>query len=455
MKLKYIITLVIVLLIAVFSYQCYWLFHLYHTQKVELRQRTMDAIEYSDFQELMSRGDNISNKFKATVKLNIDNVNHKRKGKNGKDSFFFYFDPKALKNPGETLYDLIRNRLHYVLDPMKQNNIKLFYKLLSKRLSRYGIREPIKVELHYDKDSIMASYSGKYFKPSSSDNHFDYTFGGKQKSFYRVITPSVTKVILKEMSGILTGSLLIFLLLIFVFLYLIHTVRHLRTLDEMKSDFTNNMTHELKTPIAVAYAANDALLNFDMTKDQAKTKKYLAIGQQQLRRLSGLVEQILSMSMERRKNMKLNIEEVTIQPILESLIAEQNFKANEPVEISFSISKDLSIKVDRNHFAHIMSNLLDNAIKYSSGKAEIKVAAHKEKNYTEIAITDKGIGIAADKQKYIFDKFYRVPHGNLNEVKGYGLGLYYVKSMMDRLHGNISVKSELGKGTTFKLRFYD
>jgi signal transduction histidine kinase len=223
----------------------------------------------------------------------------------------------------------------------------------------------------------------------------------------------------------------------------------------MKSDFTNNMTHELKTPIAVAYAANDALLNFDMTKDQAKTKKYLAIGQQQLRRLSGLVEQILSMSMERRKNMKLNIEEVTIQPILESLIAEQNFKANEPVEISFSISKDLSIKVDRNHFAHIMSNLLDNAIKYSSGKAEIKVAAHKEKNYTEIAITDKGIGIAADKQKYIFDKFYRVPHGNLNEVKGYGLGLYYVKSMMDRLHGNISVKSELGKGTTFKLRFYD
>jgi signal transduction histidine kinase len=223
----------------------------------------------------------------------------------------------------------------------------------------------------------------------------------------------------------------------------------------MKSDFTNNMTHELKTPIAVAYAANDALLNFDITKDQTKTKKYLTIGQQQLRRLSGLVEQILSMSMERRKNMKLNIEEVIIQPILESLIAEQNFKADIPVDISFNIPKDLSIKVDRNHFAHIISNLLDNAIKYSTGKAEIKVTAHKDKDYTEITIADKGIGIATDKQKYIFDKFYRVPHGNLYEVKGYGLGLYYVKSMMDRFHGNISVKSELGKGTTFKLRFYD
>ncbi|MCI1742041.1 MAG: HAMP domain-containing histidine kinase [Prevotella sp.] len=455
MKLKYIITLVIVLLIAVFSYQCYWLFHLYHTQKVEFRQRTMDAIEYSDFQELMSRGDNISNKFKATVRLNIDNVNHKRKEGNGKNYFYYYFDPQALKNPGKTLYSLIRNQLHKALDPMRQNNIRLFYTLLSKRLLRYGIRGPIKIEFHYDKDSIMASYSGKHFKPSSSDNHFDYTFGKDQRSFYRVITPSATKVILKEMSGILTGSLLIFLLLVFVFLYLIHTVRNLRTLDEMKSDFTNNMTHELKTPIAVAYAANDALLNFDMTKDQIKTKKYLTIGQQQLRRLSGLVEQILSMSMERRKNMKLNIEEVTIQPILESLIAEQNFKADKTVDISFNIPKNLSIKVDRNHFAHILSNLLDNAIKYSTGKAEIKVAAHKEKNYTEIAIADKGIGIAADNQKYIFDKFYRVPHGNLNEVKGYGLGLYYVKSMMDKFHGNISVKSELGKGTTFKLRFYD
>ena len=449
MKLKYIITLVIVLLIAVFSYQCYWLLHLYHTQEAGFSQRMMDAIEYSDFQELISRGDNVSHRVNATVRVNINDIN-RRKGENRNN---YYFNSMDLKNPGKTLYSLIRNQLHRVLDPMKRNDIRLFYDLLSKRLSRYGIKEPIKVELHADKDSTIASYSGKYFKPHSSDNHFDYIFGKGQKSFYRVITPSVTKVILKEMSGILTVSLLIFALLVFVFLYLIHTVKNLRTLDEMKSDFTNNMTHELKTPIAVAYAANDALLNFDMTKDPTKTKKYLTISQQQLRRLSGLVEQILSMSMERRKNMKLNIEEVTIQPIVESLIAEQKLKADKPVEISCHVPNDLSIKVDRNHFTHIISNLLDNTIKYSNETAKIEIMAHKDKNYTEIAITDKGIGIAADKQKYIFDKFYRVPHGNLHEVKGYGLGLYYVKSMMDRFHGCISVKSEPGKGTTFKLRF--
>lgn len=454
MKLKYIIAIVIVLLTTVFGYQSYWLIHLYHTQKAEFNQRMADAIEYSDFQELISRGEYVKYNLNATTTVKV-NINNTPKPHKGKTSYAYALNPASLKDPSKTFYNLIRGKLHSVLDPMRRNNIKRFYQLLSKRLSRYGTEVPMRIELRSGKGRLIASYSKDRFKPKVSDTHFDYHFGDGQGSFYRIITPSVTKVIIEEMSGILTASLLIFFLLAFVFVYLIHTVRNLRTLDEMKSDFTNNMTHELKTPIAVAYAANDALLNFDMTRDKTKVEKYLSISLQQLRQLSGLVEQILSMSMERRKNMKLAIEDINVFSLIRPLIAEHKLKSDKPVEISCRIPEDLSIRADRNHFAHIMSNLLDNAIKYSTGKADIVIVAHQKKGFTEISVADHGIGIASDQLKYIFDKFYRVPHGNLHEVKGYGLGLYYVKNMMSRLHGTVDVESELGKGTTFRLRFYD
>ena len=221
----------------------------------------------------------------------------------------------------------------------------------------------------------------------------------------------------------------------------------------MKSDFTNNMTHELKTPIAVAYAANDVLLNFDGINDAQKTKKYLSIIQKELKRLSYLVEQILSMSMEKRLGMSLKIEGVNVMMVVLHLVSQQKLKADKPVDITIDIKNDLTIKTDKLHFSNIISNLLDNAVKYSKEKAVIKITANHYNDFIEIDITDHGIGIERDKQKYIFDKFYRVPHGNVQNVKGYGLGLYYVKSIMDKFHGSIDVESEPSKGTTFKLRF--
>lgn len=226
----------------------------------------------------------------------------------------------------------------------------------------------------------------------------------------------------------------------------------------MKSDFTNNITHELKTPIAVAYAANDALLNFNQAEEKAKRDKYLRICQEQLQRLSGLVEQILSMSMERRRTFRLHPEEFAIRDILETLIEQHKLKAESSVHISVDIEpEDLSVLADRTHFSNIISNLIDNAIKYSHGEAEVaihcrKVTVEGQNEQTEISVSDHGIGIAPEKQKHIFDKFYRVPTGNLHDVKGYGLGLFYVKTMIEKHGGSVSVKSELGKGSTFTIR---
>ncbi|WP_349875413.1 sensor histidine kinase, partial [Bacteroides cellulosilyticus] len=253
---------------------------------------------------------------------------------------------------------------------------------------------------------------------------------------------------------ILTTSFVILIILGFSFWFLIRTILRQKTLEEMKSDFTNNITHELKTPIAVAYAANDALLNFNLAEDKQQRDKYLGICQEQLQRLSGLVEQILSMSMERRKTFRLHPETLSLHDLFPTLIEQHKLKAGKPVEINLDIApEDLTIIADRTHFSNILSNLIDNAIKYSPDKADIMICCRKkETEQVEISVTDHGIGIPTDKQPHIFDKFYRVPTGNIHNTKGYGLGLFYVKTMVEKHGGMVTVRSEAGKGSTFTIR---
>jgi signal transduction histidine kinase len=171
---------------------------------------------------------------------------------------------------------------------------------------------------------------------------------------------------------------------------------------------------------------------------------------EQLQRLSGLVEQILSMSMEHRKTFRLNMETISVKELADNLIEQHKIKADKPVNFTLSVEpENLSVKTDRVHTYNILSNLLDNAVKYSPEKADIYIHIQNEGNELSVKVTDKGIGIAPEKQAHIFDKFYRVPTGNLHDVKGFGLGLFYVRTLTDKMGGSIEVKSALGKGSTF------
>ena len=473
------ISIVITLLIAVIGYQGYWLLNQYHLQKQEFGQQVMDAIEVADFGEMSDRADRLRHHLSSSFSFTIGSEENSdelvssamaiKKGKEydvitRKIVFKRYHKPAPKEMPNllgvvdslnpyqETALNL-RNQLHSVLDTMGSCNLALLHQQLKKRLFRNGNDSlPVKVELMRQGRVVGECHSADFLRGMDGEVYV-FRFTDDQKKAYRVTVAGVDGLIMKNMAGILVGSLMIFLLLAFVFWYLVRTVRNLRTLDEMKSDFTNNITHELKTPIAVAYAANDAMLNFDMANDAEKSRKYLTISQQQLKRLSGLVEQILSMSMERRKTMKLEIEEVSLRAVVEPLIAQHQLKTRKKLDMAMDIPEGLTVRADRGHLSTMISNLIDNAIKYSTDEAVVRIRATKVDNQVVIAVSDQGIGIAADKQKYIFDKFYRVPHGNLHEVKGYGLGLYYVKSMMDKFHGRVEVKSELNKGTTFKLIF--
>lgn len=217
----------------------------------------------------------------------------------------------------------------------------------------------------------------------------------------------------------------------------------------MKDDFTNNMTHELKTPIAIAYAANDALLQFPDPADEARTRKYLTASLEQLSKLTGLVEKILGMSMERRKNLTLAKEKIQLKEFLESIVEQHKFKIQKDCRFILDCDNDAAIAADPTHLSNIISNLIDNSVKYSGESVVINISANKE----SITFSDNGIGIERKYLPDIFNKFFRVPSGNQQNQRGYGIGLFYVKSIIEKHGWSISVTSEVGKGTKFIIRF--
>jgi len=354
---------------------------------------------------------------------------------------------------GMTLDDHIRKGVHTAVDIICTPNGEVFDSLLTSQLERRGVF--VKHRTIYKKGNrhvVIGCSEG--FSFDSNSQRFILPLSEKQHTAYVVETEPFMIPLLKQMSGILIASILIMVVLSFVFWYLLRTMVRMKTLDEMKTDFSNSITHELKTPIAVAYAANDALLNYTADTDEQRRKKYLTICREQLEMLSGMVEQILSMSMEKRKNMRLDIEDVNILDVVRRLTNDYRLKAGKPVTFDVDIEPaHLTVKADAMHFSNIISNIIDNAIKYSGDSVEISIHSKTTDNGTDVEISDNGIGIDQSKQKYIFERFYRVADGNRYTVKGYGLGLYYVRTMMEKLGGSVSVNSEKGTGTTFKLHF--
>lgn len=281
---------------------------------------------------------------------------------------------------------------------------------------------------------------------------FDYSLFKGHAPIYRGYISYPLSDLLNSTGGIIATTALIVAALAFAFFYLIHTVMRLRSLDEMKEDFINNMTHELKTPIAAAYSANDTLLNYGKHHDSEKRERYLRLAIEQLTRLSELVENILSMSMERRKNFTLARDRIAVKPLFSEIACIQKLKANKPAEIDVEVvPENLEIDCDPVHFGNVINNLLDNAIKYSGDSVHIRVRADSR----SISVSDNGIGISLKALPLIFNKFYRVPTGKRQDVRGYGIGLYYVRSIVEKHGWSISAASSPGKGTIFTIRLKD
>ena len=303
-----------------------------------------------------------------------------------------------------------------------------------------------------DGGEVLPEAQTPSYTSSSRDEHISMTSIANRGAGYELYCEPMTGSILRGMIGVLLMSAGILLILALVFYLMVRALRKQRELDEMKSDFTSNMTHELKTPIAVAYAANDAMLVYGLDKNPEKREEYLKVTRESLEKLNGMVEQILSMSMENRERLVLRIERTQLLPLLEGVAAQARLSAGKPCEIKVEVSPEsLSADIDASLISSVIATLLDNAVKYSGGQVEIRINAKEEDGHTIISVTDNGIGIAPDKQAHIFEKFYRIPTGNVHDVKGYGIGLFFAKTIVEKHCGYISVDSEPGKGSTFTI----
>lgn len=271
------------------------------------------------------------------------------------------------------------------------------------------------------------------------------------KKLYSFDTGLMTGYILLNMSGIIFTSLMVVAIVIFSFWFFINTLKKQMEFDEMKSSFTSNITHELKTPIAVAYAANDALLNYGLADNPVKREEYLLDTKEQLEKLSALVERILSMSMKERGNFRLEVSETNIRDMFEKIVQETRLRTAKDCDIQIEADDNLTAIFDAKLMSSVVSTLVDNAVKYSGESVRILLKAIRKSDKLFISVSDNGIGIAQEHQRHVFEKFYRVPHGDVHEVKGYGIGLYFAKTIVERHGGRISLTSTPGEGSTFTI----
>lgn len=272
-----------------------------------------------------------------------------------------------------------------------------------------------------------------------SPGHLNLYFPGKKRFLW------------SNVRGILISSILFTALILFCFSYTIYIIFHQKKVSEMKTDFINNMTHEFKTPIATISLASDSVLNPSIIENKDKVTRFVQIIKQENGRMLSQVEKVLQMAQIEKQNFELKLRQVDIHDIIEDALVNAELKVqSKGGSIHADLAAQHSIVIcDATHISNVINNLLDNAEKYTPEKPEIWVRTKNVKNGIEISVQDNGIGMSKDAQKYIFEKFYRVHTGNIHNVKGFGLGLSYVKAIVDAHKGHVAVKSEPEKGSTF------
>ncbi len=272
--------------------------------------------------------------------------------------------------------------------------------------------------------------------------------------YFGVYFPS-KEVRLVDQMGIWIVSTIFLLLVVVFFSYTIWVILKQRKLSEIRTDFINNMTHELKTPISTISLSTEVLTNPNITKDPERLKNYANIIKEETERLRLQVDKVLQMATLDKNRLNLEMEDVNLHDVIKKTVAgfELILDSNDgKIDVSLK-AKNPTIKGDRMHLTNVFFNLIDNAIKYSKNKPEILVSTVDYKNGLHIRVKDNGIGMTREQQKHVFENFYRVPTNDRHDVKGFGIGLNYVMKMVKKHHGKIQLKSELGSGSTFRIYF--
>lgn len=277
---------------------------------------------------------------------------------------------------------------------------------------------------------------------------------GTTSTLLHIWFPKRDSYLLSTLWPLLVSSALFMITVILTFAYTIRTILRQKKVSEIKNDFINNMTHELKTPISTISLACEALSDPAMSSSAKKVGMFVGMIRDENKRLGVLVENVLRSAVLDRGEMELSHDPVNMHEIIEATIKNITLQATQK---GGNITKSLKatqpvVKGDKIHLTNVVFNLLDNAIKYSQDTPHISVRTESNDVAISVTVTDKGMGISKENQKRVFDKLYRVSTGNIHNIKGFGLGLSYVQVIVEKHHGTVSVQSELGKGSEFTIQ---
>lgn len=456
---------------VIFGCNVFYLVRLYNSIREDVEREVMTALADTDIDDMWERSERArmmaqANDKPILTREEADSIYHAQHGQiSGHVDEDGNFETTTHKENGDLsvkraplmrdqsytnqMMKAMSQQMHESMDRYYGYDLNITDSIFRARLAdRQIYPDSVAIEIVSETDSVLL---GNIQLQNGIEGYdvFRLCFSPENRWFYRASVSPLTRHILSQMMGVIVTIFLLMAAFAAAFWYLFRTVSRLRTIEEMKDDFVSNMTHELKTPISIAYSANDALFNYDTTNDPEKKAAYLTIAMRQLKHLGELVENILAMSMERRKTMTLKPEKIDLPGLADEIAEAQRMRGDKNIAIEVESVGDTTVTADKSHLSNVLNNLIDNAIKYSGESVAINIKISAD----GMEVADNGIGIPAKNLPYIFDKFYRVPHGNRQDVRGYGIGLYYVKQILEKMGWNISVKSQEGQGSMFTIKF--
>jgi len=307
-------------------------------------------------------------------------------------------------------------------------------------------------------DGLATKVKSKKFKKQKGKSSYQVPLfadddGDSNYQLY-VSFPEKNKYILASIANILTLSAIFILIIILAFASALYQLIRQKQISEIKTDFINNMTHEFKTPIATINLALDAIKNPKIIGDKEKIIRYTEMIREENKRMHGQVENVLRISKLEKNQLDLTSSVADLHDIIHDAITHVNLIVNDKGGYIHEHLEALQseVMVSKFHFTNVIVNMLDNAIKYTNDAPNIDVYTENAGNNIILKIKDQGIGMNKNVQKHVFDKFYREQKGNIHDVKGHGLGLSYVKKIVEHNHGSVYVESEKGKGSTFTIK---
>jgi two-component system, OmpR family, phosphate regulon sensor histidine kinase PhoR len=332
-------------------------------------------------------------------------------------------------------------------DTLNTDSIRLHF---SQALDAVGIKAPFDVIVH--KNEPRKRVERKFKRPKGI--FVSETVHINPLTEYAVSFTDYKGLLLKEITPQILFSIFLTLLTAISFYVMYKNMRSQQRLMEIKNDFISNVTHELKTPVATVSVTLEALRNFDVIKNPKLSEEYLEIAQRELKRLNEITNRILKTSVLER-DVVITEDVNNLDKVIEEVMRDMKLIFDQKkAKVSYQKKgEDFSIHCDSYHLYQVVENLIDNALKYSTNEPEIELHLAGSENTVQFSVRDHGIGIEKDYQSKIFEKFFRVPTGDVHTVKGYGLGLSYVHNLVKSLGGNIVVESEPQKGSKFTLTF--